>query len=179
VIPEDTFSALRGMPNHVEPDDPQPATNAEPRTSVNGDADPISFRSAGSNVLKAMTEADLSAEARRYIGDLDGQMQAATERSGLPFGRIAIELTARFKARPRKRGSETQKAYLVRMLGRNIATIHRWKSAALIADDAEVPWSDVVRWAEGSWFTTVTVGAERIRAMRKALDAQQRQTESN
>jgi hypothetical protein len=87
-----------------------------------------------------MTEAELSAQAQRYVGDLDHQIQSATERFGLPFGRIAIELTSRIKARGRKRGGETQKAYLVRMLGADISTIHRWISAAVIADDVDVPW---------------------------------------
>jgi hypothetical protein len=112
VIPEQAFADLRRMPNNMEPDDPQPATSAGPPAMIFGDDDPISIQSARSNSLKVMTEADLSAQAHRYVGDLDHQIQSATERFGLPFGRIAIELTNRFKARPRKRGDETQKVYL-------------------------------------------------------------------
>jgi nitrogenase molybdenum-iron protein alpha/beta subunit len=51
VIPEGAFAELRRMPNHVEPDGPQPATNATSPPPVNDGANSIWLKSAGSNSL--------------------------------------------------------------------------------------------------------------------------------
>jgi hypothetical protein len=126
----------------------------------------------GDNAIRASSDADLFTQAQKLARDAEREIGNATAKSGIPLGRVAIELTRRWKENHtgKRLTGDTLSVYLVRGIKTGITTINRWATAAAIVDDPDAPWAEVEAYCVAAQWATPEVGVAKIKAMRKFWD---------